>query len=344
MLKTLFAPAALALTLVSGAALAADDLKVIRVGTTNLSSDIGLYLADKRGYFAAEGLKVELVPFDSGAKMVAPLGSGDLDAGAGAASAGLYNAVNRGLQLKLVADKGTNIKDYSYKSLTVRKDLVDSGAFKSLADLKGKKVAIIAKGAADESVIHQALLKAGLKDTDIEKVYVPFSSQLTAYANKAIDAAISSEPSTTTMIQNGVAVRFAGIDTFYPVQQTAMLLMNGRFIADKETATKFIKAYLKGVRDYTATLKDGKIQGPNAEEMIQEISNMTGIKDKALLKAAVPVFINPNGAMALDSIKTDLDYFKATGLVGSDIDASKVVDTSLIAAAVAALGSATVPK
>lgn len=344
MLKTLLSAGALALAMLSTASLAAEDLTVIRVGTTNLSSDIGLYLADKRGYFAAEGLKVELVPFDSGAKMVAPLGSGDLDAGAGAASAGLYNAVNRGLQLKLVADKGTNIKDYSYKSLTVRKDLIDSGAFKSLADLKGKKVAIIAKGAADESVIHQALLKAGLKDTDIEKVYLPFSQQMTAYTNKAIDAAISSEPSTTTMVQNGVAVRFSGIDAFYPVQQTAMLLMNGRFFANKDVATKFVKAYLRGVRDYTATLKDGKIQGPKAAEMIDEISNMTGIKNKALLEAAVPVFINPNGEMAMSSIKTDLDYFKSAGLVGSDIDPDKVVDTSLITAATKSLGAAPLPQ
>ena len=95
----------------------AQTMTTVKVGTTNLSSDIGLFLAEKRGYFKDEGLKVELIPFDAGAKMVAPLGAGDLDAGAGAASAGLYNAVNRGLKLKMVADKGTNVAGYSYKAL-----------------------------------------------------------------------------------------------------------------------------------------------------------------------------------------------------------------------------------
>ncbi len=184
---------------------------LVKVGTTDFSSDIGLFIASKRGYFSDEGLSVELVHFDSGAKMIAPLGSGDLDVGAGAISAGLFNAVNRGLKIKVVADKGTNTAEYSYKALMVRTDLVDAGKFKALADLRGKKVAIIAKGAADESVINQALLKAGLADTDIERVYLPFSQHLNAFLNKAIDAAISSEPSISIMTKQRAAVRFSGI-------------------------------------------------------------------------------------------------------------------------------------
>ncbi len=336
----------LAIAIVTAAAGAAhaQDLKTVRVGTTNLSSDIGLFLADKRGYFKEEGIKVELVPFDSGAKMVAPLGAGDLDAAAGAASAGLYNAVNRGLKLKIVADKGTNIAGYSYKALTVRKDLIDSGAFKSLSDLKGKKVALIANGAADESVIHQALLKAGLNDADIEKVFLPFPQHLPAFSNKAIDAAISAEPSITTMVRAGVAVRFAGLDDFYPVQQTAMLLINGKFAEDRPTVTKFLKAYLRGVRAYDATLKDGKIAGPGADAMIQDISEMTGIKDASLLKLMVPVFIDPDGQVNRPSIETDLAYFQERGLVSKDITAASTVDTSFIDALKPVLGPFSVSK
>jgi molybdate transport system substrate-binding protein len=38
------------------------------------------------------------------------MGAGQLDVGGGAASAGLYNAVDRGITIKLVADKATNVK------------------------------------------------------------------------------------------------------------------------------------------------------------------------------------------------------------------------------------------
>lgn len=342
MLKHLLAMAGIAVML-SGS-LDAQEVRTVRVGTTNLSSDIGLFLAEKRGFFKEEGVKVEFISFDSGAKMVAPLGAGDLDAVAGAASAGLYNAVNRGLKLKIVADKGTNIAGYSYKALTVRKDLIDSGAFKSLSDLKGKKVALIANGAADESVIHQALLKAGLKDDDIEKVYLAFPQHLPAFSNKAIDAAISAEPSITTMIRAGVAVRFAGLDDFYPVQQTAMLLINGKFSEDRATVTKFLKGYLRGVRAYDATLKDGKIAGPGADAMIQDISEMTGIKDVSLLKQMVPVFIDPDGKVNLSSIETDLAYFQARGLVSKDITAAGTVDMSFVDSLKPVLGPFEMPK
>src|ERR1700730_15212178 len=149
--------------LLSGAA-QAQELKTVKIGVVNLSTDVAFYIAEKRGYFKQEGLQADFVYFDSGAKMIVPLGSGALDAGGGATSAGLYNAVERGIELRVVADKGMSVDGYDYKALVVRKDLVDSGAFKSLADLKGKKVAVVAKGAADESVLHQALLKGGLED------------------------------------------------------------------------------------------------------------------------------------------------------------------------------------
>jgi NitT/TauT family transport system substrate-binding protein len=336
--------AAYALLLASAAFAHSEETRVVHVGITNLSSDIGLYLADKRGYFEQEGLKVELLPFDAGAKMVASLGTGDLDVGAGAASAGLYNAVNSGLKLKIVADKGTNIANYSYKALTIRKDLADAGAFKSLADLKGKTVAVVAKGAADESVIHQALLKGGLSDESIDLVYLPFAQHMAAFANHAIDAAISSEPMITLMERNGVARRFVGLDDFYPVQQTSMLIMNGPFVADREQALKFLRAYLRGVRDYTATLHDGKIAGPGAEKMIEDISGMTGIKDRSLIAAAIPVFINPNGDMSMESLQTDLAFFKSKGLVKPEVDLDQAIDVSLIADVKAALGTAPLPR
>src|SRR5262249_54229046 len=107
-----------------------------------------------------------------------PLGTGALDTGGGATSAGFYNAVDRGIELRIVADKGMSVDGYDYKALVVRKDLIDGGAFKSLADLKGKKVAIVAQGAADESVLHQALLKGGhLRFWDQTECAPPWNAQ-----------------------------------------------------------------------------------------------------------------------------------------------------------------------
>ncbi len=80
----------------------------VAVGATNSTSDAPIYIADAKGYFREEGLTVTVSNFRSAADMVAPLGTGELDAGAGSASAGLYNAVLRGVRIKIVADKASS--------------------------------------------------------------------------------------------------------------------------------------------------------------------------------------------------------------------------------------------
>jgi NitT/TauT family transport system substrate-binding protein len=328
--------ALVAIALLSVAA-AGQELKTVKIGVVNLSTDIAFYLAEKRGYLKAEGLKADFAYFDSGAKMILPLGTGDLDAGGGAASAGLYNAVERGIALRVVADKGMSVDGYDYKALVVRKDLVDSGAFKSLADLKGRKVALVAQGAADESVLHQALLKASLKDADIDRVYVPFSQQLVALQNKGIDAAIAGEPDITHMLRAGVAARFAGLSNFYP-HEAAQVLFSGKFSQDKATGVKFLKAYLRAVRDYDRALQDGKMAGPGSDEIIAMLGEMTGIKDLSIFRDAVPPYLEPNGALNITTLQTDLDYFKEVALVKKDVTLARVVDTSFVEAAAAELG------
>src|SRR5690348_10476224 len=74
----------------------------VNVGITDSSSDAVFFIADKRGYFKAEGLTTTLSSFASAAKMIAPLGTGQLDVGGGTVAAGLYNAVERGINIKIV--------------------------------------------------------------------------------------------------------------------------------------------------------------------------------------------------------------------------------------------------
>nr|MBA2690379.1 ABC transporter substrate-binding protein [Burkholderiales bacterium] len=91
----------------------------VRIGIPNVSSDVGFFIADKKGYFRQEGLNVTFTSFNSAAKMMAPLGAGQLDVGGGTVSAGLYNAVARGIHLKIVADKGSIKPGYGFSSLLV---------------------------------------------------------------------------------------------------------------------------------------------------------------------------------------------------------------------------------
>ncbi len=135
----------------------------LTIGTIGASSDAPLFIADAKGYFAEQGLKVKFMRFDSAAKMIPSLGSGEVDVGSGATSAGLYNAVKRGIDIKIVSDKARNAPGYGFEAIMVRTDLMESGKVKSLKDFKGLKVAMSANGNSENAIMNYALVQNGLR-------------------------------------------------------------------------------------------------------------------------------------------------------------------------------------
>lgn len=317
------------------AAVRADE--PVTIGVVGAVSDTVLYLTEKKGFFHDEGLKGDITVFDSGAKMVAPLGKGDLDVGAGAYSAGLFNAVARGINIKIVADKATNKAPYDYRAVVVRTPL--AGTIKTLADLKGRKIGVTAQGASDNSVLAVGLKSVGLGLGDVERFYMGFAAQFVALQNGGIDAAMSSEPDATLMARQGIAVKFEPYSAFYPVYQSGVILFGTSLLdQDRAKGEKFMRAYLRAVRFYDSALKDGHIVGPNADYIYDAIAELTKQKDKTVFHDMVASWCNPNGAIEIASVKTDLADFKAEGEVPPDIDADRVVDMSFVQAALKQLG------
>jgi NitT/TauT family transport system substrate-binding protein len=271
--------------------------------------------------------------------MIAPLGTGQLDVGGGTVAAGLYNAVERGINIKIVADKASIKDGYEYSTLLVRKDLADSGRYKDLADLKGMTIATAAQGAGSESSLNEALKKGGLKFSDVNVVYMGFPEMLAAFKNKGIDAGVTNEPTVTRSISEGFAVR-ASRNTIYPGQQTAVALYADEFIVKRRAvAQKFMSAYIRALRDYNDALKDGKLAGPGADEIIAILNEYTRIKDPAAYREMTPFAANPDGRVNTASLKNDYDFYKQRGLITGRVAVEQVVDNSFADEAVRQLGA-----
>jgi NitT/TauT family transport system substrate-binding protein len=309
----------------------------VKVGLTNVSSDVGFFIADKKGYFAAEGIKATTTTFASAAKMIAPLGTGQLDVGGGTAAAGLYNAVERGIDIKIVADKASVKEGYEYSTLLVRKDLSDSGRYKSLADLKGMTIATAAQGAGSESALNEALKKGGLKFSDVNVVYMGFPEMLAALKNKGIDGGITNEPTVTRTIEQGFAVR-ASSTAIYPGQQTAVVLYADEFIKRRAIAQRFMNAYIRALRDYNDALKDGRIAGLGADEIIAILNQYTRIKDPKVYRDMTPFAANPDGHVNKATLQNDYDFFKGRGLISGHVTVDQVIDNSFADETVRQLG------
>jgi NitT/TauT family transport system substrate-binding protein len=77
-----------------GTAAAAERINVAVIGSM---VDTPFYIARDKDFFKNEGLDVNFVSFDSGAKAIVPLATGELDIGSGALSVAFYNAMGRGV-------------------------------------------------------------------------------------------------------------------------------------------------------------------------------------------------------------------------------------------------------
>jgi NitT/TauT family transport system substrate-binding protein len=313
--------------------------EVVNVGIIGSVTDAPFFIADAKGYYKDEGLTVNLVQFDSGAKMTAPLAIGELDAGAGAASAGLYNAAAQGIVMKIVADKVQYGTTNNHASLLIRKALMESGRFKDYRDLRGLKIATAARGSSDESVMNEALKRGGLKWGDAEPIYLGFAQHLPAFANGAIDASLTPEPLVTTILNSGVAVRFVSNEKFYPKQQSSVLVYGSPFMKNRpETADKFMRAYIRAVRFYNDAVSNGSLTGPTGAEVIAILAKYSAVKDAKVYSVITPHSVDPDGKVNIESLWKDWQFFKDTGQIEGKVTPDDVVDVSLADRAVASLG------
>jgi NitT/TauT family transport system substrate-binding protein len=333
--RSLIAGLALAAVGVAGRA----DAQELTIGTIGASSDAPFFIADAKGYFAEQGLKVKFVRFDSAAKMIPSLGSGEVDVGSGATSAGLYNAVKRGIGIKIVADKARNAKGYGFQAILVRTDLMDSGKVKSLKDFKGLKVAMSATGNSENAFMNYALVQNGLSYSDIDPVFLGFPNQIAAYANKAIDASLTVEPTVTEVLKLGTAKKLIGADEVYPDYQTAVIFYGPKFTQDQpDNAKKFMVALVKAMRFYNDALKDGHISGANADEVIKILTEYSFIKDPAVHRAIISQAVDPDGQLNMAALQMAWRFFKDTKEIDGSVKVEDVVDLSYVHEASKKLG------
>jgi len=324
-------PSAGAVTSVAGAS----GQSTVNVAVFGGSADSGVYIAEGRGYFKDVGLTIKFAENLGGNQMIPFLASGQLDVGGAAAGAAFYNAVNSGVNVKIVADKGRLSPGQAYEGLVVRKDLV--GTIKSFADLKNKKVAIFSKANIDEVLLSDGL-KTGnltLKDVDIQEM--PDADMVSALTNKSIDAAMLVEPFISRVQSAGIGALLENYDRISPNHQVGVLYYSPKFIANKTAAQNFMVAYVRGLRDYN----DAFVKNKNRAATVDLLTKYTTVKDPKVWAEAISPGLNPDGALDMKSLASDAQYYLGQGFLKQKVDLNQIVDNSFVDYAVGKLGKYT---
>lgn len=326
----------MAAPVLGGQAAAQGFLDTVIVGHLGFLSDAGLFIAMEKGYFEEQNIKVELQRFGSATDQVELLVNGTLDVGSGALGPELFNAIARGVPIRMVADKGSLDPGFGFNVFVVRHDLLESGRVKSVADLKGLTF-------GTESIVsnvlveYEALLKSGgLTLDDVDFLVLPQPEAPAALANKALDAAIVAEPFGTMIESQGIGKIVYTMDEFVPGFQIAPVFYSPQFAEGRrDVAVRWMAAYLKGLRFYNEAFHHpGK-----KEELIQILMEYTPVKDPALYHRMIYPGLDPEGRVNADSIMQQQRFLHERGLVPSLVPVEQIVDHSFVEAALEIIGN-----
>ncbi len=172
-----------ATAMVSGVANAADTLRV-RLDWTPWGDQVPFHLAVKKGWYAKQGLDVQLEDGNGSVSTVQIVGNGDYDIGH-ASLATMAIARSKGLNVKAVAGfiRQNDI------GLMIGKDT----GVNSPKDLKGKKLTFTA-GSLETPFLDRFISAGGLNRDDLELTNVDAANKGTLYMSGRVDGAFSSAP------------------------------------------------------------------------------------------------------------------------------------------------------
>ena len=264
----------------------------IAVGGKNLLYYLPLTIAERRGYFKAEGLEVNIVDFAGGSQALKAVVGGSADVVSGAFEH-TVNMQHKGQFMRAFALQGRApqiVLGINPKTLP---------HFKGVADLKGKKVGVSAPGSSTNVMLNFVLAKAGLKPSDVSVIGVGVAQgAVAAMRSGQIDALSNLDP-VITMLQRSGDLKvvsdtrvLAEADKVFGGPMPAGCLYAPQHFIDKNPATAQAMA--------NAIVRADKwIQGAGPRDIIAAVPESYLLGDRAVY---IDAFLAAKGALSPDGM------------------------------------------
>jgi NitT/TauT family transport system substrate-binding protein len=238
------------------------------------------YIALEEGYFQEQALEVEFVRLPRNADATSALVQGELDVLGGTVNVGLLNALARGADIKIVADRGYLAPSGCANSgFVARRVLVEAGELDSPASLKGKQIAFDPVSFSGY-LLDKLLDGAGLGLDDVVSVDVPNAAIPEALENGTIDLASVIEPSLTRTLQTEHVVLWMATRDIVPGYHNSFVIFGPNLLSESpDVGRRFMVAYRKAVQQYN----QGK-----TERNVQIVAQHTELEPEFLMEVCWP--------------------------------------------------------
>lgn len=240
-MKKIIALALCAIMVLSLASLSIAEEKTVNVAyMPNYGSLWAVMTGIEKGYFAQEGLKINLVEFADGPTIIAAMESGSIDVG----------YIGQGAH-KLCINGRASI--FALSHISNGDMLIGGKDIKSVEDLKGKKVAY-SSGTSSEDILINSLKAANMTLKDIEAFDMDASAIVNAMLSGGVDACATWSPNSLKILeQDKEATKLTDNMTFADttVSLASWIVMPSYLKENRETVEKFTKALFMAM-DYAA--------------------------------------------------------------------------------------------
>jgi NitT/TauT family transport system substrate-binding protein len=296
MVSVLLAAAVTAFAALSAQAQALEKPKLtLGVGGKPLFYYLPLTIAERNGYFKAEGLDVEILDFPGGARALQALLGGSVDVVSGAYEHTITQQA-KGQNIEALVLQG------KYAGIVLGMPKAKAAAYKSPADLKGLKIGVTAPGSSTNMFVNILLAKAGLKPDSVSIIGVGATAGAVAIVKRGeIDAISNLDPVIAQLEADGTIVPVVdtrtakGMQDVYGGAYAAGCIYVPVDFAKKypNTAQALVNAMLRALRF---------IQQSTPDQIVAAVPP-DYYTDKALYKAA---------------LEKNLESFRHDGAIGMD--------------------------
>ena len=306
---------------VAGNSATADGSMTIELGVRPFLYNAPVYIALEEGYFAEEGLDVRVNMVGArAAQSMLMVERGDIDVLTGGIFLGLFNAINEGSDVRLVADVAHFAADAcSPWALVAEKELAASGRLRGPASLRGLRIDMN-PNISEGYFVDTYLRGGGLTLADIEIAEVPLPARQEAMNRASIDMTAISEPWLNRILADGHVVHVNANEVVPDLQFVALIFGRSLLEDRREAGRRFVAAYVRGIRRY----REGKTA--RNVEILRASMQMTA---EELERACWPA-VNEDGSIETGTLEDFQRWGMERGLIDRVLAPEEYYDASFL--------------
>lgn len=321
-----FVAAVVSVIALTGAA----EAETLKVGFPSAAPVAPIFIAKEKGYYAAEGLDVELVPFDAAGPIAVAVTSGAIDFALAGCTASFFSLAGQGA-IQIIAGAVHEVPGFHAAAIVATNKGFETGV-KSLKDLGGRSIAMTQIGSSFYYALGLITEKYGIDLKSIRVVQTQANANtVSTVAGGQVDAAVGTFTGFTPLLARDGAKLLGFVGDEAP-WQFALIITATKTARDKpETVDRWLNAFRNATRDYHdafTNVAEQREDQPSAPEIL-------AIMSKYLNQTAEQIrpsigFVDAEARLDVTDIHRQVRWLEGQGLVKSKVDADAIIASRYI--------------